>query len=404
MPARRAKESDVMNQPPAAPSAPLAQRRAQQGVPWKAQRAIQPGARRRPLPVLAGFATLLLAALGALAGCGTAGSAAGSSATPSSGASHTVVDSAGRTVVIPAHLSRIADIGATPVLSSMIFLFHAENMLVNANAQALSSLQPFQAIFDPGINQLPTIQDGPSQVNAEQVAALNPQLVITDEEPLIPTLTQAGLTVLYVTWREPASLEKAVTMMGQVFGEPTQATRYNAFLTSTIAGIKSDLKGVSSSSYPRVLSGDPSPLGEPSGSQIHWWGSLVGLDNVDQAGDSGASTSFSIEQVLAWNPQWIFTQTPSDVPGFENDSRYANVTAVENRQVEALPGGFLSWGNTTTESPLLLLWLAKKLHPAQTASINIDSAITSFYQTFYGKTLTAAQVQSVLTDGTNRGS
>jgi len=69
---------------------------------------------------------------------------------------------AGRTVVVPTTITRVATIGATPVLNGMLFLFHAQDTLVNANAKALTSFsQPFQEIFDPGISQLPTIETSP---------------------------------------------------------------------------------------------------------------------------------------------------------------------------------------------------------------------------------------------------
>jgi iron complex transport system substrate-binding protein len=362
----------------------------------------------RRVAVVAALATAGLLA----AGCSSSSSAtqaaasaatAGSTAAPA-GKAITVTDTAGRTVSVPANLTRIAEVGTTPVLDSMIFLFNEEKHLVNGNAKALSSLSPFDDLVDPGYAKLPVIQASPSSVNAESVVALNPQLVVTNEEALVAPLTAAGLTVVDVSWENPTQLSKAVTLMGKVFNDSAKASSYISYLNSTEATVRSDLKGIAPSSDPRVLSGDPAPLGEPAGSQIHWWAPVVGADNVAEASDGGATTTFSNEQILQWNPQFIFTQTPSDVAGFTKNSIYANVAAVKANQVTATPGGFLSWGNSTPEDPLLLLWLAKQLHPAQTTGIDINADVKSFYQEFYGKELTSAQVADVLADKSVAGS
>lgn len=381
----------------------------------RGQRSLARSGRRRRKPT-AGLVFLAIAGLLA-AGCSSSSSggsastasagatSAGAPGTASStGAATTVTDSLGRTVKVPADLTRIAVVGTTPVINSMIFLFGEEKYLLNGNAKALSSLSSFDEIFDPGFAKLPTIQDSPSSVDTESVVALNPQLVVTNSKPLVAPLTAAGLTVVDVSWNNPATLTKAVTLMGQVFNQPAKASSYISYLNSTEATVESDLKGVSPSSYPKVLSGDNAPLSEPAGSQIHWWASVVGADNVAQSVDAGATTDFTSEQVLAWNPQYIFTQSPSEATGFLTNSIYANVSAVRDKQVTATPGGFLSWGNSTPEDPLLLLWLAKKLHPAQTQSIDMDSAVKSFYQEFYGATLTDTEVANILADTTNRGS
>jgi iron complex transport system substrate-binding protein len=350
--------------------------------------------RTRAVKRLLLFASVLAAVV---ISCGSS-----SAATPSG--TITVVDMAGRTVNVPTDITRLAAIGTTPVLNSMIFLFGKEQALVNGTATSLASLSAFPEQFDPSFANLPVVQASPSTVNPESVLALNPQLVLTNNLGLIEPLQSAGLTVVYVSWQNPNTLANALTVLAKVFDDPAKAAAYTAYLNKTEALVKADLKGVTPASEPTLLSGDPSPLTEPAGSQAHWWASVVGAQNVAEGVDAGKTTNFASEQILAWNPDYIFTQSPAEVTGFVTNPIYADTTAIVKHHVFATPGGFLSWGNSTPEDPLLLLWLARRLHPDQTKNINVEASIVSFYKTFYGFDMTHAEVVGVLTDNINRGS
>jgi ABC-type Fe3+-hydroxamate transport system substrate-binding protein len=57
--------------------------------------------------------------------------------TSNDSATQTIRDAAGRTVTLPMHITRIADIGATPVVNSLLFLFGARHKIVNNLPAAL---------------------------------------------------------------------------------------------------------------------------------------------------------------------------------------------------------------------------------------------------------------------------
>ena len=62
--------------------------------------------------------------------------------------------------------------------------------------------------------------------------------------------------------------------------------------------------------------------------------------------------------------------------------------------------GAHTWAHRTVEQPLTVLWAAKTLHPEVLADMNLQAEVQQFYTTFFGVTLSEAQVQEIL-DGSH---
>lgn len=314
---------------------------------------------------------------------------------------HTIIDSLGRRVTIPTNLTRIADTGAVPVLNSMLFMFGGGNKLVNGLPSSLRFAESVEALFVPRFGKLPTIEGQIGAVNTEALAFLNPQVVFTDIPSEIGPLQNAGFKVVALTWQTQAQLKSSVTLLGQIFNQRAKASKYIGYLNGVVKLVRTDTARISVKNRPRVIYLQYVPIQEAAGAQIHWWGQNVGLVNVAQATDAKSSPSYSAEQILAWNPGTMFVQAPSDARSFEKDPRFTSLAAVKSRRVYVIPQGLQHWGNTTSETPLVMLWTAKLLHPQQTANINIRTATKSFYRTFFGKTLSNSQISYFLNSGSS---
>lgn len=309
----------------------------------------------------------------------------------------TFKDMAGRTVTLPTNIQRIADTGATPVVNTLLFLLGAGSKIVNNLPTALQKPDfHFQYVFDPALATDPTVEGNIGSINTELLATVKPQVVFTDLPFEVAPLTAAGFTVFVVTWNSFKQLESAVTLMGQVLQQPARARSFNRYLDATISKVHADIAAIPASKQPTVAYLQYTPLGIADGSLGHYWLPLVGAKDVTFSGDISGSDSLGAEKLVELNPQVIITQARSDSYSFEHDPRFASVAAIKDHRVYVEPAGAQHWGNETTETPLIILWAAKLLHPAQTKNINVSAATKAFYKTFYGTVLSSQQVSEVI--------
>jgi iron complex transport system substrate-binding protein len=106
--------------------------------------------------------------------------------------------------------------------------------------------------------------------------------------------------------------------------------------------------------------------------------------------------TFSLEQVLSWDPEIIIVTTEPAIAATYADSRLANVSAIKNRRVYAVPMGAHVWGNRTIEQPLTILWAAKLFHPELFKDIVIEDEVRSFYSTFFKTSLRNDDIKTIL--------
>ena len=60
-----------------------------------------------------------------------------------------------------------------------------------------------------------------------------------------------------------------------------------------------------------------------------------------------------------------------------------------------MPLGIYRWYVTNTDSPLMLLWMAKQHHPDLFSDIVMNQVTADFYKEFYNLELTAEDIQSI---------
>ena len=122
------------------------------------------------------------------------------------------------------------------------------------------------------------------------------------------------------------------------------------------------------------------------------FGPLTGTGNFPEV---------TAEQLFSWDPEVIVVDNHGNFPDlviadmYKENSRWASLQAVKNRQLHRIPAGvfFLDKGTTTT---LMLLWLANVLQPELFTDINIEEEIKYYYREFYSYDLSDEEARKVL--------
>lgn len=152
-------------------------------------------------------------------------------------------------------------------------------------------------------------------------------------------------------------------LLGDLFGKPEAAAAYGKYFDETMKKVSSRVDALRDDQRPRVLYANYRSLTQPH-KMAEWWIAKAGGHSVTDDGRVGEAFNFSVEQILAWNPEVIIVTSESEIASAYGDARLANVSAIKNKRVYAIPMGVHVWGNRTVERPgFTVLWAAKLFHP-----------------------------------------
>ena len=287
-----------------------------------------------------------------------------------------LTDGLGRNVTVPLNVTRVVvlDQGSAEIVYSL----GAGSLIVGR----LDSMN-----FPPSIlNATPlTYTNG---VDLEKLVSLHPDIIITyiRTQQELQSYESHNLTVIGVPWTNSIQdLYNMISMIGKALNRENRASYVISYLNSTVNQISTMVSNLTSK--PRVLF--IRSIGT-SGIQIVTQGienqliTLAGGISLSQGLSSNASTIFiNYEDVVKMNPDIIVlsfrvSQNVSDVL---RDSRLQNINAVKNGQVFKIPREYTP---TSPRFVLLLAYLAKIIHPNETAALNITSLRLQLYRDIYG--------------------
>ncbi len=324
-------------------------------------------------------------------------SACGGSTAEPAAAPRTVVDTADRTITVPSKIDRIATVGLVPPNNSIVFALGAGPKIVNGPPGGYSETYSNYTFLAPNLVKAPAVEAAINDpVNAEALLNLKPDLVVASDAKMAEVVAGLGLTTVVISPTTPDGIKKSVSLLGEVLGKQDLAAEYVKYFDDSIARLQEIGKSVPNAGSPTLLYMSASnPMRRPSRT-IDWAAQMLGAAPVTAAQTADGWYRFGVEQVLAWDPQVVIALYPSDKKTLMNDPRYAGLAAVKSGSIHVTPTGAQLWGQTTSENPLGVLWLAKTLRPEQTKDLDMQAETKGFYQKFFGVTLTDAQVASML--------
>jgi iron complex transport system substrate-binding protein len=319
---------------------------------------------------------------------------AGAEGVEESPAAIAVADSFGRTVELPGVPSRIALAGrATIMLVDALYLFPEAGERVVAVGRTNQGIGDF----------FPVLDDDPEakrrlgrSAGAEEILAANPDLVIMKSQmrsSLGNALENAGATVLYLDLETPQQYARDIRILGDVLGQPSRAEEIVSLFEQRVAALGRANENVE---RPEVLVLSYSRSGEEYSFRVapESW---IQTDQVRLGGGDpvwlGAAPNpgwnrIEFEQIAAWNPEVIVLisyRTDAGEPKrrvMSNDL-WAELQAVRQGRVYAMPSDYYSWGQPDTRWILGAEWIAHALHPGRYDE-PFEERIRAFFLDFYG--------------------
>jgi len=306
----------------------------------------------------------------------------------------TVIDQAGRTVVVPEHPERVAS--AFGVATAYLYALGAGDRVVGARYLGVPEsplARGVMARLDPGWEA----KVFPGDVTAETLVALRADLVVggTRHGKLADLLSDVGIPTVIYAAETFAGVREATQLTGEVLGREETSRRLVAFFDEVVAGAG---QGGPTDALPRVLFVGTEPL-RVAAVGMYQTQLLALAGGQPAAGDlAGAAwQNVSAEQILLWNPDVIVIASYGGVTPatFLDDPVFAALAAVRAGRVHKMPQLLFAWDNPIPESALGIVWLAELLHPG-TRSSSLAEVATRFYREFYGVELTEGELAAII--------
>ncbi|MGD8981339.1 MAG: ABC transporter substrate-binding protein [Desulfobacterales bacterium] len=306
-----------------------------------------------------------------------------------------VVDCIGRKVSVPARVERIACLYA--------FAAHVVVMLDRGKNIVAVSKGPKRDVL---LNRLcpeignALVPKGQGNVNIEELLLAKPDIVFVPSDigrntSELQKIEIFQLPVLTVDYHDITGQQRAIAMIGEAIGAREQAEAYNRYYGRCIDRVRKGVSHILPDQRVRAYLATVEAT-RTYGKQslpTEWMG-LCGIVNV--AVDQPISTHqaehhASLEQILQWNPEVIFTNEPGVAETIAQDSKWSSIQAVQQKKIYHMPIGISRWGHPgSLETPLAMLWTVKTVYPNLFAEMNMRNEVVKFYREFFRLELTDA--------------
>jgi iron complex transport system substrate-binding protein len=300
-----------------------------------------------------------------------------------------VTDMAGRKVDIPDHLTRVLPYDN----KTNVILFPVAGNLMIAKARAMES--PMLKYISAGYLKLREVDTK----NAEEVMKLRPDLIV------VAAFTSAGedlsnYTALSEKIRVPMvfvdlnlmTLDKTFGFLGQLLGKTDEAGTCADFIRSVYRDVENSRKTriIQGKAY---LANDNNGLRTAPGTSNH--AQVFGEMNIRNAArapvDAKGFATVSIEQVMMWNPDYIFCIGKGEDSPYRTVLKSAlwhSIAAIKSKRVYPVPSEPFLWFDMppSVNRILGLIWFSDIFY-GQPADITRQK-VMDFYRIFYKYSLT----------------
>ena len=310
-----------------------------------------------------------------------------------------VIDHNGNEVEIPDQIDRIIISGILP-LPSVYCLFEGDasklvGMHPSSMAAARNSILPY---IMPDILEVSTDFATGDGINIEEVINLDPDVVFynatdTAEGEMYKAagIPAIGFSTTNWGWNSIETFNGWVELLGEVLQADDKVDGIVEYGREVEAFIRNRLESAGDIERPRCLvifryaNGVINTSGRTHFGE--YWITAAGGENV--ASQLEGTAQINMEQIYQWNPDKIFiTNFTSVMPEdlYSNSIQghdWSGVKAVQEKEVYKYPLGMYRWYPPASDTPLVLLWMAKQVHPELFQDVDMDQEIRDYYQRFY---------------------
>ncbi len=243
-------------------------------------------------------------------------------------------------------------------------------------------------------------------INIEALLKTRPDIIFLKPETAaiaaeVKKLERFNLPYFTAGYHSMEQQMEIIDNMGKAIGCQDKAFAYTRYYRNTIKRVAKKIASIPDSQKIRLYhSVNEATRTDAPGTIEADWTKAAGVINVSvgkSLGGKGNKHFADIEQILIWNPDVIIVNEDGVDIEILTDKKWAPIKAVQHKKVYAIPVGISRWGHPGgLETPLAILWTAKKVYPEYFTDINLKKEIHTFYNTFFALTLNDDMVDKIL--------
>ena len=314
-------------------------------------------------------------------------------------------DSTGRTVSLPAKITRIAISGP---LSQIYILPLAGDMLVGVSTAYAEDAQSYLPAYIYEKAEIGQLYGGKGEMDLEALLAAAPDVVIdigeakkTTADDLTALTGQTGIPFIHID-ATVATAPEAYRILGKLLGREEKAEELAVWCENTYAMITDMMMQVDAAGARKPLLyclGDKGVNVIAKGSfhaeTINFMSDNLAV--VEEVVSSGAGNEVDLEQILVWNPEVIIFAPDSCYEDIALSPQWQSVGAVARGNFYKTPTGPYGWLSSppAVQRYLGMLWLGHLLYPEYT-EYDLQEEVTAYYKLFYGCDLTDEMYQKLI--------
>lgn len=333
--------------------------------------------------------------------------ACGQSGAAPTGQTREFTDSTGRTVTLPASITRIAISGP---LSQIYILPLAGDLLVGVSTAYAEDAQSYLPAYIYEKAEIGQLYGGKGEMDLEALLSAAPEVVIdigepkkTTAEDLTALTEQTGIPFIHID-ATVATAPEAYRILGKLLGREEKAEELAVWCENTYAMIAAMMERVDADGARKSLLyclGDKGvnviARGSFHGETIHFMSENLAV--VEDVVSSGAGNEVDLEQILLWDPDVIIFAPDSCYEAIASSEQWQSAGAVARGEYYKTPSGPYGWLSSppAVQRYLGMLWLGELLYPGY-AEYDLQEKVTEYYKLFYGCDLTEDMYRELMAD------
>lgn len=319
----------------------------------------------------------------------------------------TFIDSAGREVLVPNQIKKIAPSGP---LAQIVLYTSSPNLLVGLASPFSTEAKEY---IDKKYQDLPEFGQfygKNASLNMEALSAAEPDVIIdigeakkTVKEDMDKLQDQIDIPTIFIE-ANLKNMPETYKKLGELLGNTKETEKLAEYCQNVLTqadNVRSSLKESEQKSI-YYASGNAGLNTNAEGSfhaqvidEIGAKNAATGVDSVSK----GGGTVISMEQLVQWQPDYILAESKDVYEQIKTDESWQELTAVKEGhvyQVPTVPYNFM--GSPPSVNRIIgIQWLGQLVYPDH-YKLSSEEAIKEFYTLFYHIEPTAAQMKEILTN------
>ena len=231
----------------------------------------------------------------------------------------------------------------------------------------------------------------------ENILAVSPDLCLSMSKNTTEALEAQGLNVIHLEWAKDEDIAVCINLLGEILGAPDVAAEYLKYFDDMVAKADGLTAKIPEADRKKVLYGAVSSMSQPHVIAEWWIQKAGGISVTSEAlfASGKESLSYTLEDLLLWNPDVILVSSAKDRSEILADERLSDIGAVKNNEIYLVPRIAHTWGNRTTEQPLTIMWAMNKVYPEIMSDKSLQEDIFYFYSHFFKTDFTSDELAEI---------